>query len=88
MEDWIPVSEGLPKDRQRVHIVVLELSYGKTVRVIHTAIFYKGKTPKKGDLISWEDQHGNNRRPYGWACPPRYWFGQEVTHWIPIVPPK
>lgn len=46
---------------------------------------------KRSDLYKSYDESGNNRVPYKWFAQsgPCSWFGQEVTHWMPLPePPK
>lgn len=53
-----------------------------------------GKPPfvvKRSDAIKAADQEGNNLVPYIWRARsgPMDWFGQYVTHWMPLAkPPK
>jgi hypothetical protein len=41
---------------------------------------------KRSNLYRACDVHGNNRVPYCWKANggPMEWFGQNVTHWIPL----
>ena len=41
---------------------------------------------KRSDLYKACDVHGNNRVPYRWKANggPMEWFGQNVTHWMPL----
>ena len=46
---------------------------------------------KRSNLYKACDVHGNNRVPYCWKANggPMEWFGQNVTHWMPMPePPK
>jgi hypothetical protein len=46
---------------------------------------------KRSNLYKACDVHGNNRVPYCWKANggPIEWFGQNVTHWMPLPePPK
>ena len=46
---------------------------------------------KRSNLYKACDVHGNNRVPYCWNANggPMEWFGQNVTHWMPLPePPK
>lgn len=36
------------------------------------------------DVYGSEDEHGNNKKPYCWSNPPMNYFGQYVTHWMPL----
>lgn len=45
----------------------------------------------RSDSYKPYDEYGNNRVPYKWFAQsgPCSWFGQEVTHWMPLPePPK
>ncbi len=35
-------------------------------------------------VITSSDEHGNNQKPYSWSNPPMRYFGQDVTHWMPL----
>lgn len=47
-------------------------------------------TLKRSQSYEACDQQGNNKVPYCWySNGPMQWFGQEVTHWMPLPqPPK
>ena len=48
-------------------------------------------TVKRSDSIKGADEWGNNAVPYKWYAQsgPMQWFGQYVTHWMPLPePPK
>lgn len=47
-------------------------------------------SPRSGCYLPG-DVHGNNKVPYSWKANggPMEWFGQDVTHWMPLPePPK
>lgn len=46
-------------------------------------------TIKRSDVIKGCDQWGNNCVPYKWYAQsgPMQWFGQCVTHWMPLPEP-
>lgn len=45
-------------------------------------------TLKRSQSYEACDQQGNNKVPYCWyANGPMQWFGQEVTHWMPLPQP-
>ncbi len=84
---WVNVKDDLPKHNQQVHILAFS-PYGRHDEIRYdTAIFKKGKIPKKGEAICSEDQHGNNLKPYGWFNPPMSWSGQDVLYWEAIEEP-
>ena len=35
-------------------------------------------------IIKAEDEYGDNKKPYYWNHPPMQYFGQFVTHWMPL----
>lgn len=41
---------------------------------------------KRSDSFEGADEWGNNKVPYCWNAPagPISWFGQEVSHWMPL----
>lgn len=40
---------------------------------------------KKANIFSSCDEHSNNKRPYCWhTFGPMKYFGQDITHWMPI----
>ena len=42
---------------------------------------------KRSIVYKNEDEHGNNRVPYKWEMfGPDSFFGQSITHWMPIEP--
>lgn len=46
---------------------------------------------KRSDMYCPEDEWVNNKVPYRWKAlsGPMEWFGQDVTHWMPLPePPK
>jgi hypothetical protein len=44
-------------------------------------------TKKRYDIYNNEDEHGNNRVPYNWETVGNSkFYGQEITHWMPIEP--
>lgn len=48
-------------------------------------------THKRSGVFKACDEWGNNAVPYNWesTCGPMTWFGQDVTHWMPLPePPK
>ena len=50
-------------------------------------VLYEGI--KRHNLYMSEDEYGNNRVPYNWETfGPMSFFGQEITHWMPIIPIK
>ena len=44
---------------------------------------------KRHHIYMSEDEHENNKVPYNWETyGPMSFFGQEITHWMPIIPIK
>jgi hypothetical protein len=42
---------------------------------------------KRYYIYNSSDEHGNNLVPYSWQTfGPQSFFGQEITHWMPIEP--
>jgi len=39
---------------------------------------------KRSSLYGSYDEHGNNTKPYCWVNSPMTYFGQDVTHWMPL----
>ena len=85
-EYWIPCDLTLPEDGQKVIV------YAKSQMKI--AEFEKGISLAERDAlpegseraITWSgaDESDNNKKPYRWNIHPGSYFGQEVTHWLPI----
>jgi hypothetical protein len=88
---WINCDDRLPEDGQQVLVYLHEDAtwiemYGHRVRIAVVA-FCKGRVVGEDDRgpIEEQDQHGNNERPYCWdEAGPGQFFGQDVTHWMPI----
>ena len=84
--EWISVDDKLPTDTQKVLIAVRGSN-------IQCATFHKGKTKEQvaeTHMMCGSDEYGNNLRPFRWYADggPMSWFGQDVTHWMPLpVPP-
>lgn len=44
---------------------------------------------KRSSLYSACDEHGNNLKPYCFSTfGPMTYFGQDVTHWMPLIKPN
>lgn len=74
--NWIAVNECLPEPNQRVIAYVHEdatqiIIGSKRIRVVAVNFVT--------DFIG-----GNNHKPYAWEDGPMKWFGQDVTHWMPV----
>lgn len=90
-KDWVSVDKALPKDKQVVLIYTNEIHvFGHSGEFMnqHVATFVKGRTAaevEKSKRHGSADEHGNNLRPFYWngsgTCS---WFGQVVTHWVPL----
>lgn len=86
--EWINVEDRLPNNDEKV------LIYDDTCEEINVAIFRHGKTKAelaqmKKLVITSADEDGNNKKPYAWygVQSPMWWFGQRVTHWMPLPKP-
>lgn len=89
---WITCDDQLPENDQKVIIYAPKAQMSK----INICTFEKGisKTEREELKLSGDERHlrysgadedGNNRRPYRWKVQgPGSYFGQEVTHWMPI----
>jgi len=89
---WISCDEQLPENEQLVIIYAPKSQMYK----INTCRFDKGISAKEreelrlaGDerwrIFNGADEHTNNRKPYRWKVQgPGSYFGQDVTHWMPI----
>ena len=89
---WISCDEQLPENRQLVIIYAPKAQMSK----INICRFEKGISAKereelrllgdeRGRAFSGADEHANNRKPYKWDVQgPGSYFGQDVTHWMPI----
>lgn len=43
---------------------------------------------ERSSIITGSDEHGNNLKPYDWhTFGPMKYFGQDVTHWMPLPAP-
>ena len=78
---WISVKDRLPKNKRRVLIFVPEnnvYGYDHERECVNVAVFDRGV-----------DDCWNNKKPYDWKDSHKTYFGQEVTHWMPLPkPPK
>lgn len=88
-QEWISVDDRLPEDGQMVLIYDGRAYQWKPT--VNCAIFQKGKTAAQLKeegcrVISFADEYGNNKKPYRWRAVlgPMVWFGQMVTHWMPL----
>lgn len=93
--EWIKANDALPEDREVVFIYTDETNvFGINSRLMreHVATFIRGRTADQVNALkrhSASDEFGNNKLPFYWKGDgPCAWFGQEVTHWLRIVPPK
>ena len=68
-------------DQKNVNTVVVKLVFG---------ISEEERQKINGDrkyTYKREDQHGNNNVPWAWdTFGPDSFFGQNITHWMPIPP--
>lgn len=89
---WISCDEQLPENGQLVIIFAPKAQMSK----INICRFKRGISAKereelrlsgdeRGRTFDGADEHANNRKPYKWDVQgPGSYFGQEVTHWMPI----
>ena len=89
---WILCDERLPENDQKVIIFAPKAQMPK----INICIFKKGISKKereelrlagdeRGITFTESDEHANNEKPYNWKVDgPGSYFGQHVTHWMPI----
>jgi hypothetical protein len=95
MSEWIPTkSRNLPQDGDVVLIKTNCTNVrGRRNQLLqyHVATFCLGRSTSEVEssgVIRFADEHGNNLRPYRWSGDgPCAWFGQEVTHWMPLPEP-
>jgi hypothetical protein len=86
-EYWIPCDVVLPENGQKVIV------YGPSSQM-RIAQFEKGISLAERNALpndserakkwSGADEHNNNKKPYRWNIHPGSYFGQDVTHWLPI----
>jgi hypothetical protein len=88
---WVDVNERLPEHGQYVLIktnITNCTGHGGRLLQYHVATFYRGRPQsevQRTRLREWADEDGNNLRPYRWGGEgPMDFFGQVVTHWMPI----
>lgn len=94
VQEWISVEDGLPKDGEIVLIYDGNAYQWKPEQSV--AKFVKGKSKEQLKAEGYKticsaDEDGNNKKPYKWVSTnsPMSWFGQMVTHWMPLPqPPK
>ena len=97
--NWVRIEDALPEDGQAVLVRYAgnnwlrehKLSNGETQKFWRwkAVLFVRGRTSEEitGE-IRFEDEWGNNLRPYGWReFGPGILFGQDVTHWAAISDP-
>lgn len=89
---WINCDDQLPENDQKVIIYAPKSQMSK----INICTFVKGISKKEREELKLSgderhlsyygaDEYANNRKPYNWkAQGPGSYFGQEVTHWMPI----
>lgn len=86
---WISIKEQLPPEKIDILIYT---GYGMYVATIELGITEEQRKVlrEQGNIraISYHfgDIHGNNMVPYRFQANagPMEWFGQDVTHWMPL----
>ena len=89
---WIPCVEKLPEKDQQV--IIYTTIKGKSINI---CTFKRGISAKereelklsgdkRGITFTGADEYSGNRKPYNWdvVYGPGSYFGQDVTHWMPI----
>lgn len=98
--EWISVEDSLPEARQavlfRLNYENWFVNHHVLPRIDETQEHWRyavgwiefGRDMDNsgiGDVITSNDQHGNNRKPYRWhTFGASKHFGQDATHWLPI----
>lgn len=69
-------------DQANVNCVVVKLIRGISMEEREKM---RIKLPPRANIYKPEDEHSNNEKPYYWSSfGPDSFFGQTVTHWLPI----
>lgn len=88
---WIPVSERLPENKQQIIVYVPTMPWTDSCQMA-ICRFQRGKTKEEVSntkIHCGNDEVGNNLKPYYWSYGTGGFFGQEVSHWMPLPnPPK
>lgn len=102
MGDWISVEDRLPDEGKAVLCMTTITNHfmGGELQNIKIAALRKGLSIKEREKMKangderWRIQTGNdegvgnNMRPYSWSgFGASDYFGQEVTHWMPLPNP-
>ena len=88
---WIPLSELTPEHKQLIIVYAPNSQMNK----VNICQFLKGISKEerqemsgseRARTIQFGDEDGNNKRPYAFKVHmgPGQYFGQEVTHWMPL----
>ena len=103
VQEWISVKDRLPEENEYVLIWCIgEIQVARIEKGIseeERAKMKRGELPdpeirrgrKRSSCYFGCDVQGNNEVPYRWEANggPMDWFGQDVTHWMPLPqPPK
>jgi hypothetical protein len=73
-------------DQENVNCVVVKLVRGISM---NQRELMRLTNPDRARTYRSEDEHGNNQVPYNWnQFGPDSFFGQTITHWMPIHPVK
>jgi len=86
-------------DQANVNCVVVKLIKGLSIEerekmkkglipTIYEEYYVGGfviRSTPRWNVYTSDDEHGNNETPYGWhQYGPDHFFGQSITHWMPI----
>ena len=87
---WISCEEALPKPNQVVIVYAKESQMADySICTFEKGISMEERRQMDGTeralRFKAADEHSNNRKPYCWRkFGPGTYFGQEVTHWMPL----
>jgi hypothetical protein len=78
-----------PDDNENVNVVVVKLLKGITLDerdLIAKGLCDTNHEENRHNIFYASDEYGNNKLPYEWRTfGPSSFFGQDITHWMPII---